>query len=69
MTVTMTMAEYENLKQKAEDYEDLTLIAQSLLQKSNAHTVKNDCYNFVRWLENGDIDAMVGQFGIVERDA
>jgi hypothetical protein len=71
MTVTMTMAEYENLKQEAENknYENLVQIAKSLLKHSNAYTVRNDCYNFVLWLAEENTDAMIGQFGMLERDA
>ena len=69
MMITMTMEEYNTLKTKAENYNDLVLAARSLLKHSTQYSVKNDCWSYVSWLSREDVETIVGQFGVLEEDA
>lgn len=63
MTVTMTMEEYLDMKAKAENYDDLFSSAQNVIANCKKFPHNNDCYNYVRWLSEGDVDCIVGQYG------
>lgn len=65
----MTMEEYNTLKTKAENYNDLVLAARSLLKHSTQHLRNNDCWSYVNWLSREDVEAIVGQFGVLKEDA
>lgn len=66
MTVTMTMEEFEELRLKAKNYEDLVSTARSLMKQSLTPMLNNDCKNYVRWISVEDVEAIVYQFGTQE---
>ena len=72
MTITMNMTdqEFESLQMKIKAYDNLVAAAKNLVKDSidqdDEYTYQHllDCYTFLCWLQNEEIDNIIGQFGV-----